>query len=150
MQYLSNDHFSPVAGSRRAAIAIRPGYVPCWTGRRRFCTAAQEAFARAYRQNVKIAFGTDAGVYPHGQNAGEFQFMVEAGMPPMDAIMAATRNAADLLGMSSNIGSIQAGRFADLVAVDGDPLADIKLLADVSFVMKAGQIYRTTGGSHMF
>ena len=111
-------------------------------------TLIQEAFARAYRQNVKIAFGTDAGVYPHGQNAGEFQFMTEAGMPPMEAIMAATRNGADLLGMSSKIGSIQSGRFADLVAVDGDPLADIKLLADVSFVMKAGQIYKRDRALH--
>jgi imidazolonepropionase-like amidohydrolase len=112
-------------------------------------TLIQEAFARAYRQNVKIAFGTDAGVYPHGQNAREFQFMVEAGMPPMDAIMAATRNAADLLGRSSKLGSIQSGRFADLVAVDEDPLADIALLADVSFVMKEGQIYKRDHVQHV-
>lgn len=107
-------------------------------------TLIQEAFARAYRQKVKIAFGTDAGVYPHGNNAGEFQYMVEAGMAPMDAIMAATRNAADLLGVST-IGTIQPGRFADLVAIEGDPLADIKLLRNISFVMKGGQIYKRAG-----
>jgi imidazolonepropionase-like amidohydrolase len=101
-----------------------------------------KAFARAYRQNVKIAFGTDAGVFPHGDNANEFRFMVEAGMSPMDAIMAATRNAADLLGASSRLGTIQTGRFADLVAVKGDPLSDIKLLTQVSFVMKEGRVYK--------
>jgi imidazolonepropionase-like amidohydrolase len=105
-------------------------------------TLIQEAFAKAYKQKVKIAFGTDAGVFPHGENAGEFQYMVQAGMPPMEAIMAATRNAADLLGASSSIGTIQPGRFSDLVAVDGDPLLDIKLLRKISFVMKDGQIYK--------
>jgi imidazolonepropionase-like amidohydrolase len=101
-----------------------------------------KAFGLAYRQNVKIAFGTDAGVYPHGDNAKEFGYMVEAGMSPMEAIMAATRNAADLLGASSRLGTIQPGRFADLVAVKGDPLTDIKLLTQVSFVMKEGRVYK--------
>jgi imidazolonepropionase-like amidohydrolase len=105
-------------------------------------TLIQQAFARAYTQGVKIAFGTDAGVYPHGDNAREFEYMVEAGMPPMEAIMAATRNAADLLDKSSILGTIQPGRYADLVAVDGDPLADIKLLTNVSFVMKEGNVYK--------
>jgi imidazolonepropionase-like amidohydrolase len=105
-------------------------------------TLIQQAFARAYTQGVKIAFGTDAGVYPHGDNAREFEYMVEAGMPPLEAIMAATRNAADLLGKSAILGTIQAGRYADLVAVSGDPLADIKLLSNVSFVMKEGKIYK--------
>jgi len=72
---------------------------------------------KAYRQQVKIAFGTDAGVYPHGENAREFEYMVEAGMSPMKAILSATRDAADLLGQSANLGTIQAGRYADLVAV---------------------------------
>jgi imidazolonepropionase-like amidohydrolase len=102
----------------------------------------EKAMGRAYRQNVKIAFGTDAGVFPHGDNANEFRFMVEAGMTPMDAIMAATRNAADLLGQSSRLGTIQTGRYADLVAVKGDPLSDIKLLTQVSFVMKDGRVYK--------
>ena len=105
-------------------------------------TLIQKAFGRAYQQKVKIAFGTDAGVFPHGQNAGEFQYMVDAGMPPMEAILAATRNAADLLGASANLGTIQPGRYADLVAVKGDPLSDIKLLSQVSFVMKDGRVYK--------
>jgi len=105
-------------------------------------TVIQKAFAKAYRQNVKIAFGTDAGVFPHGENAQEFQYMVEAGMPPMAAITAATRNAAELLGVSSKLGTIQPGRFADLVAVRGDPLVDIKLLTQISFVMKDGHVYK--------
>ena len=105
-------------------------------------TLIQKAFGKAYRQNVKIAFGTDAGVFPHGQNAHEFEYMVDAGMPAMEAILAATRNAADLLGVSSKLGSIQPNRYADVVAVKGDPLADIKLLSQISFVMKDGHIYK--------
>jgi imidazolonepropionase-like amidohydrolase len=105
----------------------------------------QNSFAKAYRGGVKIAFGTDAGVYPHGQNAREFQYMVEAGMPPMEAILAATRGAADLLGQSAVLGSIQPGRFADIVAVKGDPVADIKLLQSISFVMKGGKVYKRDG-----
>jgi imidazolonepropionase-like amidohydrolase len=105
-------------------------------------TLIEKAAGRAYQQKVKVAFGTDAGVFPHGDNAKEFGFMVEAGIPPMEAILAATRNAADLLGASSRLGTIQAGRYADLVAVKGDPLADIKLLTQVSFVMKEGRVYK--------
>jgi imidazolonepropionase-like amidohydrolase len=105
----------------------------------------QNSFAKAYRGGVKIAFGTDAGVYPHGKNAREFQYMVEAGMPPMEAILAATRGAADLLGQSAVLGSIQPGRFADIVAVKGDPVADIKLLQSISFVMKGGKVYKRDG-----
>jgi imidazolonepropionase-like amidohydrolase len=96
---------------------------------------------------VKIAFGTDAGVYPHGQNAKEFEYMVEAGMKPIEAILSATRGSADLLDESANIGSIQPGRFADIVAVEGDPLADIKLLQRISFVMKGGKVYKRNGNS---
>jgi imidazolonepropionase-like amidohydrolase len=105
----------------------------------------QKAFARAYRAGVKVAFGTDAGVYPHGLNAREFEYMVEAGMPPMEAILSATRGAADLLGKSADVGSIQAGRYADLVAVKGDPLENIRLLQNVSFVMKEGVVYKRDG-----
>jgi imidazolonepropionase-like amidohydrolase len=105
----------------------------------------QSSFAKAYRGGVKIAFGTDAGVYPHGQNAREFQYMVEAGMPPMEAILAATRGAADLLGQSAALGQIQSGRFADIVAVKGDPVADIKLLQNMIFVMKGGKVYKRDG-----
>jgi imidazolonepropionase-like amidohydrolase len=108
-------------------------------------TLIQSAFGKAYRAHVKIAFGTDAGVFPHGQNAMEFEYMVQAGMPPIKAILAATREAADLLGQSADVGTIQKGRYADLVAVKGDPLADITLLQTITFVMKDGQIYKRDG-----
>jgi imidazolonepropionase-like amidohydrolase len=105
----------------------------------------QQAFGRASRAGVKIAFGTDAGVYPHGQNAKEFEYMVEAGMRPIDAILSATRGGADLLDQSASIGSLQPGRFADLVAVKGDPTSDVKLLQNMSFVMKGGKVYKQDG-----
>ncbi len=98
--------------------------------------------AAAYKAGVKIAFGTDQGLVAHGRNAGEFALMVEAGMTPADAIMAATRNAADLIGDSADIGSVQPGRFADIIAVAGDPLADVSRLEHVAFVMKGGVVYR--------
>ena len=87
-----------------------------------------------------MAFGTDAGVYPHGDNARQFKYMVQYGMTPMQAIQSATVNAADLLGWSEKVGSIAPGRFADLVAVNGDPLKDVTLLEKVSFVMKDGKV----------
>jgi imidazolonepropionase-like amidohydrolase len=100
---------------------------------------------RAYRAGVKIAFGTDAGVYPHGQNAHEFELMVQAGMPPLFAIQAATTHAAELLKHDKDLGSVTAGKFADLVAVAGNPLDDISLLKQVSFVMKEGVVYKRDG-----
>jgi imidazolonepropionase-like amidohydrolase len=104
----------------------------------------QATFAAAYRAGVKIAFGTDISFFsPHGSNAREFGFMVKAGMAPIDAILAATGNAADLLGASATLGSIRPGRFADVIAVAGDPLADVSELERVRFVMKAGKIYKT-------
>ena len=99
----------------------------------------------AYRAGVKIAYGTDQSLVPHGQNAGEFALMVEAGMSPKDAILAATRNAADLLGASADIGAVTPGHLADIIAVDGDPLADVTELTRVRFVMKGGTVYRTAG-----
>ena len=102
----------------------------------------QKTFARAYKAGVKIAFGTDAGVFPHGQNAREFVLMVEGGMPPMEAIQAATRSAAELLGDSANLGTLEAGKYADIVAVQGDPIADIKVVEQVGFVMKGGVAYK--------
>jgi len=99
----------------------------------------------AYRAGVKIAFGTDQGLAPHGTNAKEFALMVAAGMKPMDAIIAATGSAADLLGDTADVGSVQPGRYADIIAVDGDPLADITLLEHVKFVMKGGEIYKRDG-----
>jgi imidazolonepropionase-like amidohydrolase len=94
------------------------------------------------RAGVKMAFGTDAGVCPHGINARQFAFMVRYGMTPLQAIQAATVNAADLLGHSDLIGSIKAGKSADVIAVQGDPLADIKILENVAFVMKEGTVYK--------
>ncbi len=96
----------------------------------------------AYVAGVKIAFGTDQSLVPHGQNAQEFALMVQAGMKPMDAIIAATGSAADLIGDTADIGSVRAGRFADIVAVDGDPLSDITTLQHVQFVMKGGTVYK--------
>jgi imidazolonepropionase-like amidohydrolase len=89
---------------------------------------------------VKLAFGTDAGVYPHGWNGKQFAKMVEWGLTPMQAIQTATVNAADLLGWSDRVGSVQPGRFADIVAVAGDPLTDIRELERVTFVMKGGVV----------
>ena len=102
----------------------------------------QATFQHAYASGVKIAFGTDQGVAPHGENAKEFIYMVEAGMPPMTAIQSATLRAAQLLEMEKDLGTVEAGKFADLVAVPGDPLADIKLMTNVTFVMKAGTVYK--------
>ena len=102
----------------------------------------QGTFQRAYQAGVKIAFGTDQGVAAHGDNALEFVYMVEAGMPPMQAIQCATHEAAKLIGVEKNLGTVEAGKFADLTAVPGDVLADIKLVSQVSFVMKGGVVYR--------
>jgi imidazolonepropionase-like amidohydrolase len=102
----------------------------------------QGAFGRAWKGGVKIAFGTDSGVSAHGENGREFGYMVDAGMPAMEAILSATRNAADLLGAADRIGSIQKGRYADVVAVDGDPLRDIQEMQRVRFVMKGGVVHK--------
>jgi imidazolonepropionase-like amidohydrolase len=102
----------------------------------------RENFQRAARAGVKIAFGTDAGVYPHGWNAKQFAHMVKWGLTPMQAIQAATVNAADLLGWSDRIGRIAPGLYADVIAVDGNPLQDITVLERVAFVMKGGRVYK--------
>ena len=101
-----------------------------------------ESLRRAVPAGVRIAFGTDAGVSKHGRNADEFALMVQHGMTPMAAIEAATVNAADLLGLSSEVGTLEAGKRADLIAVEGDPLADVTVLTDVDFVMRDGRVYR--------
>lgn len=102
----------------------------------------QQTFAEAYKAGVKIAFGTDAGVFEHGNNWREFVYMTEAGMPALDAIHSATIEGARLLGVEDELGSIKAGKLADIIAVPGNPLQDINLMGQVSFVMKAGQIYK--------
>lgn len=102
----------------------------------------QKTFAKAYKEGVKIAFGTDAGVYKHGLNWLEFTYMIEAGMKPMDAIKSATINAAELLGEKDRLGSIEVNKLADIIAVDGDPLKDAKVFGKIVFVMKAGVVYK--------
>jgi imidazolonepropionase-like amidohydrolase len=102
----------------------------------------QATFTKAYKAGVKIAFGTDAGVFKHGLNAKEFQYMTEAGMPIMEAIQSATSVAAGVLDMKSELGSIESGKFADIIATDGDPLSNVATLMNVTFVMKDGKVYK--------
>jgi len=132
-----------IAGKSVADSAKIAGYFPPVIARKaqEVGSQIQNTFGKAYKAGVKIAFGTDAGVYAHGKNYIEFQYMVEAGMPPMEAIKAATTSAADLLGMGDKVGSISKGKFADVVAIDGDPLQDIKTMKNMVFVMKAGKVY---------
>jgi imidazolonepropionase-like amidohydrolase len=101
-----------------------------------------QGLEKAYPRGVKIAFGTDAGVSKHGRNADEFELLVKHGMPPAEAIKAATVNAADLLGIADQAGSLAPGKYADLIAVSGNPLIDVKVLKQVSFVMKAGRVHK--------
>ncbi len=101
-----------------------------------------QTLAKSYKAGVKIAFGTDTGVSPHGQNAREFALMVKAGMSPMAAIAAATVHAAEHIGQASLLGSIEPGKFADIVAVGRDPLSDVNVLLDMGFVMKAGIVHK--------
>ncbi len=107
----------------------------------------RDNFQKAFKAGVKMAFGTDAGVYPHGDNAKQFFYMVKFGMPPAQAIRAATSNAADLVGRSKDVGTIEPGKYADIIAVTGDPLKDVTALESVTFVMKGGKIYKQDGVS---
>jgi imidazolonepropionase-like amidohydrolase len=102
----------------------------------------RENFEKAVKAGVKMAFGTDAGVYPHGDNAKQFYYMVKFGMTPAQAIRAATSNAADLIGRSQDVGTIEPGKYADIIAVQSDPLADVRALEHVDFVMKGGTVYK--------
>ncbi|WP_089680476.1 metal-dependent hydrolase family protein [Catalinimonas alkaloidigena] len=133
------------AGKEAAANAEKPGYYPevVVPKARAIGPKIQDNFAKAYKRGVKIAFGTDAGVFKHGENAREFGYMVDAGMPPMEAIKAATSSAAEVLQVSNQLGSVEAGKMADLVAVDENPLTNIKTLEHVTFVMKDGIIYKS-------
>ncbi|HZU27368.1 MAG TPA: amidohydrolase family protein [Bryobacteraceae bacterium] len=114
---------------------------------RRVGRLQRENFRKAYLAGAKMAFGTDGGVYPHGDNWKQFPVMVEFGMKPIDAIRAATINAAELLGWADRVGSLEKGYYADIIAVDGNPLADISALGKVRFVMKGGRVVRNEGGA---
>lgn len=102
----------------------------------------QETFRKAYEAGVKIAFGTDSGVSYHGNNAKEFELMCEVGMPPIEAIRSATVSTSQLLGIEDKAGTIESGKWADIIAVDGNPLEDVKVLQEMSFVMKDGKVYK--------
>lgn len=102
----------------------------------------RENFQKAVEAGAKMAFGTDAGVYPHGDNAKQFYYMVKYGMTPAQAIRAATVNASDLIGRSKDVGSIEAGKYADIIAVSADPLQNVRALEGVGFVMKGGVVYK--------
>jgi len=133
-----------IAGKSVTDSAKIPNYYPSVVAKKaiEIGPKIQSTLGRAYKAGVKIAFGTDAGVYRHGMNWLEFGYMIEAGMKPMDAIKAATISAAELLGMKDQVGSIEVGKFADIVAVDGDPLKDAKVFGKVVFVMKNGEVYK--------
>jgi len=135
------------AGKEVEALARIEGYYPAVVVPKalELGPQIQETFGRAWRAGVPIAFGTDAGVFRHGENAREFVYMVETGYPPMDAIRAATGVNARVLGMEDRIGAIEPGRLADIIAVDGDPLQDIEVLKEISFVMKDGVVYKEGG-----
>lgn len=122
-------HYPPeIAAKAKAAVEVR-----------------SDMFRRALRMGVKIAFGTDSAVSPHGLNAQEFALMVDLGMPPAAALRSATSVAADLLGLAKTLGTLEPGKNADIIAVPGDPLTDIKVMERVSFVMKDGRVFK--GGS---
>jgi imidazolonepropionase-like amidohydrolase len=132
------------AGKATADSAKIPGYYTDIVTPKALATGPQiqSTFAKAYKAGVKIAFGTDAGVYKHGMNWLEFGYMMEAGMPAMEAIKVATMNAAELLNMKTQLGSIEVNKLADIIAVDGDPLKDAKVFGKVVFVMKDGVVYK--------
>jgi len=133
-----------IAGKSTADSAKIPGYYTEIVTPKALATGPQiqKTFARAYKAGVKIAFGTDAGVYQHGKNWMEFGYMIEAGMSAMEAIKAATISAAELLGEKDRLGSIEVGKLADIVAVDGDPLKDPQVFGKIVFVMKDGVVYK--------
>jgi imidazolonepropionase-like amidohydrolase len=118
-------------------------YPPALQAKARAATAARsEMFRNAVKIGVKIAFGTDAAVYPHGQNAKEFKLMVDLSLPPIEALRAATSVDADLLGVSAKLGTLEKGKLADIVAMPGDPTTDITATERVSFVMKEGKVIK--------
>ncbi|MEY4333611.1 MAG: hypothetical protein RLZZ196_2354 [Bacteroidota bacterium] len=133
-----------IAGRSSADSAKIPGYYPAMVTKKalEIGPRVQATFAKAYKAGVKIAFGTDASVFSHGKNWIEFVYMTEAGMPILEAIQAATWNAADLMGTQNILGSIEPNKLADIVAVNGDPTKDVKVMGQVNFVMKDGVVYK--------
>lgn len=133
-----------IAGRTAADSAKVPGYYHPFVRMKalEIGPLIQKTFEKAYKAGVKIAFGTDGGVYPHGKNAKEFEYMTEVGMPAMEAIKAATAVPAQILGEQDNMGSISKGKFADIIATDENPLQNIKTLQNVIFVMKDGAVYK--------
>lgn len=136
-----------IAGKYVAEKAAVPGYYPPQIAAKALQVGPiiQQTAGKAYKAGVKIAFGTDAAVYPHGQNAKEFVYMVDAGMPPMFVLQAATTHAAELLKKSADLGTVAPGKYADVIAVDGNPLENIALMQKVGFVMKEGVVYKRDG-----
>ena len=133
-----------IAGKSVADSAKKPGYYPAVIAGKAIAIGPviQGTFAKAYKAGVKIAFGTDAGVYAHGKNWMEFIYMTEAGMPALEAIRCATVNASELLGISDKAGTLEPGKWADIIAVEGDPTKDIHAMGQVRFVMKEGVVYK--------
>jgi imidazolonepropionase-like amidohydrolase len=134
-----------IAGRSAAEYAKIPGYYhPLVVPKAlEIGSKISENFAKSYKKGVKIAFGTDAGVFPHGENAREFGYMVEAGMPSIEALLSAMQVNANILGMGDKIGSVEAGKLADIVAVNENPVSNIKTMEKVTFVMKDGVIYKS-------
>lgn len=132
------------AGKQVAEKAEVPGYFPDVVAvkAREIGPLIQGTFGKAYKKGVNIAFGTDAGVFPHGLNAKEFGYMVEAGMPAIEAIQSATITNAKLLGMANEIGQVKEAFLADIIAVSGDPLKEVSVIENVAFVMKNGVVYK--------
>ncbi len=126
-------------------MAEIPGFLPPIVAKkaREIGPVSEKNFKKAYEKGVPIAFGTDAGVSPHGDNGKEFTYMYEAGMPVIDALRSATITNAELLGMKNELGQLKKGFIADIVAVDENPLKNVKTLENVNFVMKEGKIYKS-------
>ena len=135
-----------IAGKSAADSAKIPGYYPPMVAKKalEIGPKIQNTFSKAYKAGVKIAFGTDAGVYAHGTNWKEFVYMTEGGMPFLETIQAATWNAADLMGTQNILGSIEKNKLADIVAVEGDPTKNVYQMGKVNFVMKDGVVYKNT------
>jgi len=133
-----------IAGKSVTDSAMKPGYFPPLIAQKATAIGPQiqATFSKAYKGGVKIAFGTDAGVYAHGKNWMEMEYMNQAGMPTLEILRSATWSASELIGISDKTGSIEKGKWADIVAVEGDPAKDLQVMGKMKFVMKEGVVYR--------